>query len=717
MATKNFTQFDLDSNPSLLGDYIVGYRDKDDKGNPITPVEFKVSLNDIANYARQYFMSYANEIIWTPTPTITFIGWTPTPTITANINPTTPTPTIFTPTPTITPTTTPTVSQTNPAPVKQRFYELNSLGGLIYGSQTYKNPYWPAYAMHIVGTVSDEFLIDGVPVNNTFGSNSIDVTVETETIEYHLLVSNDGVASYNLTIYFVPSTLRLTPTPTNTPTETQTIEFPSDYVSFLNKIDPVPNFANTEYVTNGLIAKQIDTTRGDTFSFGGYGGVQNLVGLNSGAQGINIVTTRHKNYTFVYTNYGNDWILRRNNLTNQWTVVAYMYSGNKYQDYLAFINSSSTTMQWGGSLTNTIEWTNLLYDDSYYNNLSNILYFREIGTAQDPKATPTPTPTTTKTPTYTQSSTPTPTFNANNQWSSLVSTKGILVGASKTDNQILYSIDSGETWNVTSLTNTVEYGSFVVYAIDTIGFIVLKNNSATYYISYDGINWIPQVLPISTPQTWVGFASDPNQRAVILASNSDTAYYTQRLGLVDTRWIPIALPSKKNWASIAYGNGTFVATCIGDSAVTYSTDGLHWNTSNIPLGSNNWQSITFGNGLFVTITRGDSLAAYSVDGITWNVGQLPNIASWNKITYTNDFSILKQYVAIAGYNERSVSGAVSRNGKDWTSFSLPSSLVWASIAYDTSLRKYYAIANGSSIVASANDNNLTNWTTINVVPH
>ena len=92
------------------------------------------------------------------------------------------------------------------------------------------------------------------------------------------------------------------------------------------------------------------------------------------------------------------------------------------------------------------------------------------------------------------------------------------------------------------------------------------------------------------------------------------------------------MPSVQYWASITYGNGTFVAVATAPSSTAASsTDGITWATRTMPS-SSIWQSVTYGNGIFVAITYNSATAAISTDGITWTTRTLPSSQNWISVT-------------------------------------------------------------------------------------
>jgi hypothetical protein len=111
----------------------------------------------------------------------------------------------------------------------------------------------------------------------------------------------------------------------------------------------------------------------------------------------------------------------------------------------------------------------------------------------------------------------------------------------------------------------------------------------------------------------------------------------------------VADSSAKDWVSIAYGNGRFVAiSSTGD--VAYSFDGLDWLPAVMPSqdGStaHNWKKIKYAQGVFFAVgdtgsrlVGGDisvgatNFAATSFDGVVWTTRTLASIVNWQSVAF------------------------------------------------------------------------------------
>jgi outer membrane protein assembly factor BamB len=120
------------------------------------------------------------------------------------------------------------------------------------------------------------------------------------------------------------------------------------------------------------------------------------------------------------------------------------------------------------------------------------------------------------------------------------------------------------------------------------------------------------------------------------------------------------MPSALVGASVAYGNGVFVAMAGGTTNAAYSTNGINWTACPGGMPSAvNWSGVAYGNGVFVAISYGTN-AAYSTNGINWTAcpeGMPSADGYWCGVAYG-----IGTFVAISyGTN-----AAYSTNGINWT---------------------------------------------------
>lgn len=178
------------------------------------------------------------------------------------------------------------------------------------------------------------------------------------------------------------------------------------------------------------------------------------------------------------------------------------------------------------------------------------------------------------------------------------------------------------------------------------GNVVVNSSGRNIFLRYNGTTWVSEVIPSPdlpqvsaqsttysitggwTVQTGMGFGS-----GLFVGLTTNTYAITSPDGIT---WTQRTLPSVKNWISVAYGNGTFVAVSGAGSFSTsaaYSSDGTTWTASTCELGK--WQSVAFGNGVFTAVATSTSTAQTSTNGITWTARTMALSSTWGNIVYGN----------------------------------------------------------------------------------
>jgi hypothetical protein len=155
--------------------------------------------------------------------------------------------------------------------------------------------------------------------------------------------------------------------------------------------------------------------------------------------------------------------------------------------------------------------------------------------------------------------------------------------------------------------------------------------------SDDGITWkqakynnnqddIPNRVNLQTGHSWIditygydGSTNLPvNGRYVAVCSNSSTSNYQFAYSDDGINWYGVAYSSpdlKRNWGSVVYGNGYFVALAYDSNYQAMSKDGKNWVAySNMPE-SIRYSDITVANNRFVAVTERGTYGAYTADFI------------------------------------------------------------------------------------------------------
>ena len=60
------------------------------------------------------------------------------------------------------------------------------------------------------------------------------------------------------------------------------------------------------------------------------------------------------------------------------------------------------------------------------------------------------------------------------------------------------------------------------------------------------------------------------------------------------------MPDEKGWRSVCYGGGKFVAVVDFSNIAAYSTDGINWIKTTLPV-SGSWNSVCYGDGKFMAV--------------------------------------------------------------------------------------------------------------------
>jgi outer membrane protein OmpA-like peptidoglycan-associated protein len=193
------------------------------------------------------------------------------------------------------------------------------------------------------------------------------------------------------------------------------------------------------------------------------------------------------------------------------------------------------------------------------------------------------------------------------------------------------------------------------------------------------LNWTSVACgDINGQMTWMAVADNTN--------NPDPSTKISAITSIDNgqTWTPqTAAPI--DWASLAYGNGTFVAVARSgdnDRRAMSNSDGTTWNLWNLePNNEVFWQSVTFGKdgtgaSLFVAVGSGGGsmLIMTSPDGATWTPLQAPSDNAWTTVTYGNGIFIA---LASSGTHKRMMT---SPDGVTWTERFAPVRN-WNSVAY------------------------------------
>jgi hypothetical protein len=208
---------------------------------------------------------------------------------------------------------------------------------------------------------------------------------------------------------------------------------------------------------------------------------------------------------------------------------------------------------------------------------------------------------------------------------------------------------------------TVGTGTGTVTEVKDIAVLVANGSNSSAYSEDGGLTWTAGGnLPASGD--WASVAYGQGRWVAIDVVNNTTAY-SEDGGLTWTAGGN--LPADVDWTDLTYGAAKFVAVASGTGVTAYSPDGGETWVGGSGMVSSNWSSVSFGNNRFVAVSStSGTVAAYSLNGINWISSTLPATASWTDITYGQGV-----FVAVSS----TTSAATSEDGILWTSRAISTS--------------------------------------------
>ena len=206
--------------------------------------------------------------------------------------------------------------------------------------------------------------------------------------------------------------------------------------------------------------------------------------------------------------------------------------------------------------------------------------------------------------------------------------------------------------------------------------------------------WYQNTLPAE--RNWRSVSYGAGKFVAVAYGSNKGAYSTDGI-----TWTEMTLPASRNWRSVTYGNDKFVAVASDSDKGAYSTDGINWMELTLPA-SRYWQSVTYGNDRFVVVVLSSDKGAYSLDGVNWVDFTMPATRSWKSVTYGNG-----KFVAVAYDSDK---GAYSTDGITWTEFTMPASRDWQSVTYGNDRFVVVADTRYSEVAKGAYSMDGISWT-------
>ena len=236
---------------------------------------------------------------------------------------------------------------------------------------------------------------------------------------------------------------------------------------------------------------------------------------------------------------------------------------------------------------------------------------------------------------------------------------------------------------------------------------ILRGLVHAFQDSYKGVLAADSTVCDPKYISWNCVMKDKNgitQRGAAADLFIDYPYATKCKNEFNDEWTESTISdTSRNWYSVCYGNGMFVAIAFDSNYFAYSTDGINWTETNNRLTVRPWRSVCYGNGKFIAVASGTNYFAYSTDGINWTEGTISSTSRhWWMVCYGND-----KFVTIAGGLNDSNYFAYSTNGINWTEGTISStSRNWRSVCYGNGM--FVAVALVSNYFAYSTDG--MNWT-------
>jgi hypothetical protein len=218
-------------------------------------------------------------------------------------------------------------------------------------------------------------------------------------------------------------------------------------------------------------------------------------------------------------------------------------------------------------------------------------------------------------------------------------------------------------------------------------FVAVGNADISIYGS-NGLNWFPSPENLPVSQTWSAIEFGVDNFVAFGDGSTDAAYSTNGIN-----WNAVTVPYVF-YRDVAYGTGTFVAVGYSSGVAAISKDdGLTWTSASLGTTSN-WASVAFGNGKFIAVQNDSDVFVESSDGLTWIAGQLPSSEHWNRIAFGgNKFVIIGE--------QTNTSYVSNDSGTTWTAGTLPTSTNWDRLVFSNN--RFLAMSSTSNVIASSAD--------------
>ena len=232
-------------------------------------------------------------------------------------------------------------------------------------------------------------------------------------------------------------------------------------------------------------------------------------------------------------------------------------------------------------------------------------------------------------------------------------------------NDVYVTSDGGDTWTTTSVSESntwdarSKYGDLMMFA---------AGGSANLHYSNDGVGWDTSTLPATSNWTGIAQGGASNDKVMVVANGSDTAY----IGTIGTggdstvapaSWTAVTLNASRAWQGVTFGQGLWFVFS-SDGYYEYSADdGSSWTAGTLPtMGpGESYSDVAYGNNTWVLTMAASDRMFYSDDAVNWQDSDIKGDSvdeDWS-VAYAGGVFVM---ASAQGSN------AYSDQGKHWTIF-------------------------------------------------
>lgn len=191
----------------------------------------------------------------------------------------------------------------------------------------------------------------------------------------------------------------------------------------------------------------------------------------------------------------------------------------------------------------------------------------------------------------------------------------VAVAADITNGAGWVSYDKGKTWASQKIFQTTGSDYAALTEHNGIIYAVNRTNASQIYTSTDGDTWLVYTdysgLTGTAFKTWFY-----GENLYVLASDNQTIHANHGVDPAD-----LPYPASYYCEPVIVNNTVYFLPESGNQLM-YSSDGITWNTTELPI-STNWGALAYKNGIFVASCETGTYEAYwSSDGINWTPGPL-----------------------------------------------------------------------------------------------